>query len=165
MMFVPYDQFSITTDLPLPEVRRILSECRKAQPAAGILPQTAEMYEGFVNKNHFELSRVIRYRDSMLPTIIGDIYPDDDGSMIAIRLRPAMLTVAVLILGCAIPAFFSLSMIAAIFNEGTFNGTALYPLLMLLGFYTLMTAWFKVEAGIERRNITELFTKTGTDNE
>ena len=49
--------------------------------------KTTKLYEGEIVKNEFNLTRIIRHRNSFRPVITGIIKPDSTATIIEVKMR------------------------------------------------------------------------------
>ncbi len=84
---IPYKRFVISTSLTVEEIVKIISDA--------ILPRrtlttwhssTTKVFEGKIDKQGFEIQKIIHNRNSFLPVLYGQIIPADRGSRIEIKL-------------------------------------------------------------------------------
>jgi hypothetical protein len=89
-------------------------------------------FEGEIVNHHFEIRRVIDYRNDFLPVSVGDIHPDHTGSRIELTFSlPTPLIVGIAIWLAATGAFACLLLAFGVRN-GTFDLSSLVPLGMFL---------------------------------
>lgn len=84
---IPYKRFVISTSLTVEEIVNVISDA--------ILPRhtlttwhssTTKVFEGKIDKQGFEIQKIIHNRNSFLPVLYGRIIPADRGSRIEIKL-------------------------------------------------------------------------------
>jgi hypothetical protein len=100
-------------------------------------------YEGSINKNRFDISRVIKNRNSFLPQINGAIQENNYGTEIEVTMKLDVLVFIFLIFWCsiAIGIFITIGLTEKIMSLEFFM-----PLLMLLFVYALAMVGFKIES-------------------
>ncbi|RXM40882.1 hypothetical protein BOQ62_03640 [Chryseobacterium sp. CH21] len=72
MKYLPFERITYTTNLSEQEVLTRLSGFVEPKKF-GLGRNYIKEYEGSINDNNFEISRVIRNRNSFLPQIIGTV--------------------------------------------------------------------------------------------
>ena len=162
MKFLPYENFYIYSDLKPEEVRAKLTEVvsswsgyifslRGPNPAGPWTP-----FKGFVERNYFEFTPTIIYRNSFLPQIRGTVEDHGDGTKIhvIVALHPLMPILTILILaGSAVYCIL-------VFPEliSTHHRAAdVAPYLVFLIYSCLATVAFKSESISSRNYLIELF--------
>jgi len=88
MRLLPRDAFEIKTTMSREEaVRRI--DSRIGYPGA-------DHFRGQIQPEGFTISRMIRYRNSFAPVILGQFRQEDGGLVISIRMRMDLVTTGVM---------------------------------------------------------------------
>src|SRR5688572_24540789 len=89
MKFFPYENFYLTTQLQPNEVVSKIQE--NVSPRSRNIFQwksdRTRPYQGLLDNNEFRISRIIRYRNSFLPIIKGEILKSLDGTRIHLKMR------------------------------------------------------------------------------
>ncbi len=100
----------------------------------------------------FRIRPVIRYRNSFLPVICGEIRTRGNGTLIRVRMRPPIVSAAFML------TWYSLLGIAlvAVIRSGSFSGVAVALLMAVVGF-GIMTGAFGYEAGKSKKYLEKLF--------
>lgn len=162
MLFLPFDTFTITTNLNPEQVSEKLSNAieppKRLRSYDIWAKQPSKQYEGRISGYNFRINKIINYRNSFLPIIEGTICPDIIGCQIKIQMK---LHIAVIIFmlfwfGNLIP--ISLSFLAAMIADhkvGPILGLA--PLGMGLFAYLLCMSSFNIEAKHAKDFLYELF--------
>ncbi len=74
MLVLPYERLTIETALPIEEAQRRLADAIEPKRAIRwAWSASAKPFQGTIAGDRFEMSRVIRYRNSFLPQISGQI--------------------------------------------------------------------------------------------
>jgi WD40 repeat protein len=153
MKLLPYYTFSLQTHEPLSIVlKRLAAQVEPPKTFRLFLPQDHLPYEGTVSETGFQISRMIDYRNSMLPVIRGyfEQLPDRTIVQIKMTLHPLVLG----FLGFFYLAWYSFVVPFTLISG--WNGlTALFvglPLAMLVIFGGAF--WF--EAQHSRRELTQI---------
>ena len=157
MALVPFERLTLRSRLKSDELYRRLAAA--VEPARWYRnPFSREQhkpYEGEIAPNGFRINRVIRYRNSFLPTIIGRIRADEAGSEIemVLRLHLAVAVFMVVWLGGAAAA----ATVGAVeVLRGHPSPAGLIPLAMFVFGYVLMQAGFVVESRRAKRFFDEV---------
>jgi len=87
MKLLPRETFSIYTSDAIDSVIQKLSAQVEA-PKALRFSRRHRPYEGSVSDTGFKIKRIIHYRNSFLPEIIGSFEPHPGGTYISIKMRP-----------------------------------------------------------------------------
>jgi hypothetical protein len=162
MLFLPFDNFTITTNLNPEQVSEKLSnviEPPKRFRNSGIWAKPpSKLYEGKISGYNFRINKIINYRNSFLPIIEGRICPDIIGCQIKIKMQLHMTVMIFMLfwLGNLLPT--ALSFIVAMIADNTINPLmGLAPLGMCLFAYILCMSGFNWEAKNAKKFFYELF--------
>jgi len=117
-------------------------------------------FEGTIIEESFQIQRIIEYRNSFLPKIIGSIHKESNGAIIKIKMRPHIFVLvfcALWFIGASIGCIAALT----INNQNEdFQLTTFMPFAMVLFFYLLVMGGFKYES-----KKTKIFFSQMFDNE
>lgn len=142
MKYLPFERIIYKTNLSEQEVIKRLSEF--VEPKKFSLGRTStKEYEGLVNNDRFEINRIINYRNSFLPQIIGTIQKNNDRTQIEITMKLHVLVLVFLIVWCGFTLFF---LVGVCFAEKKISTVLFMPILMLLFAYGLTMLGFKTES-------------------
>ena len=152
LLLLPFDNFSLFTDLAMPEVQDRLAgiiEPQKSYQFTFTYQERDKPYEGELTDTYFEMSRIISYRNSFLPTIQGEITAHPDKTEIRIRMRPN-LVVLILMVSVFGPVglvllFAVLGNLQQIFSHGFSHGMGIAFFVFAFG-YALLTLGYRPEA-------------------
>ncbi len=116
-----------------------------------------EVFQGSVSKDEFQISRIIRYRNSFLPMLYGRFYPRETGSRIRVvmTLHPFILIVAVGV-GLSVGAFV-LPILYRLIIDGQADKLVSRPVAIASFVYLVFTLGFGIEANIASRLLKQLF--------
>src|SRR5215831_2534302 len=147
MALVPFERLTLRSRLKSDELYRRLAAA--VEPARWYRnPFSREQhkpYEGEIAPNGFRISRVIRYRNSFLPTIIGRIRADEAGSAIDMVLRLHLFVAVFMVVwlgGAAAGAIVG----AVEISHGHASAVGLIPLGLFIFGYVLMQGGFVFES-------------------
>ncbi len=153
-MFFPFERLTIKSYLSPEEVRQQLSLVVGPRQIHRNGATPRKPYQGELNENSFEISRVIGYRNWFLPVIKGEIHPEMDGTSIHISMRPdvAVMASMVPLLGLGGAWFFFI---------GTFYVSPHIAIFVPIGFfivhYVVSTSLFKFESVKSKSFLEGLF--------
>lgn len=85
MKYLPFERITYRTHLSEQEVLKRLSGFVEPKKF-GLGKNYIKEYEGSVNENSFEISKVIQYRNSFLPQIRGRIQKENGGTQIQVTM-------------------------------------------------------------------------------
>ena len=86
---VPYQKFEIKTRLEQESARQKLAEIVEPRKLMRFgLSRNHNLFEGEIEGTSFKISRIIHYRNSFLPILVGQIQDDLDASTLRIVARP-----------------------------------------------------------------------------
>ncbi len=108
-------------------------------------------FEGTVGETGFSIQRIIHYRNSFLPQIVGSLEPQAGGTLVTLRfcLHPMVLAFMVVWFGFA--GLLGLAVAVAAIGDVKAGWFVLFPLAFLLFGYALMMACFLSEVSEARR--------------
>lgn len=144
MKYLPYERITYKTNLSEQEVLTRLSGFVEPKKF-GLGRNPMKDYEGSINNNRFEISKVIQYRNSFLPQINGRIQ-NDDGTQIQVTLSLHAFVSFFLIVWCSFALFFFIGVSIRDIREKEISVEFFLPLLMLLFVYALTMVGFKSES-------------------
>lgn len=158
MKFLPLEKYTLVSPLKPEEIFRKLEAVVETSGGGALMSyaRSNKPYKGKISGSSFEISRIIGYRNSFKPVIIGEI-SGYSGTDIKIYMR---MHKAVIIFCCvwtgtvaaiaAVP-FFSQA------NSGKSNFPAYIPFLMLVLVYALIMGGFKWESIKSKKFLKDLF--------
>lgn len=162
MLFLPYDHFTIQTGAPPQEARdRLAAQVRKPTWSALWQRKAGPPYEGAVAETTFKIQRIIRYRNSFLPVVVGAIRPTLLGSDIEITMRMQAPVIGFMVVWFGVLGVI----VASTYSSGAQNGE-LGPdcagglFLFAIG-YGMTTIAFQYEAAKARTFLEEVFMGLG----
>lgn len=128
MPLLPYARWTLQSPLTPEEVRRRLSGVVEP-PRLFRLPFTRGplSFQGETQLAGFKLWRIISYRNSFLPIIVGTVAAAPRGSVISITFRLHRLVLGFLAVWCGLPVLASLSALADGMTRGELSLLAFAP--------------------------------------
>jgi hypothetical protein len=166
MKYLPFENFVLTTSLPVDEVRNRLTnniEPKKGSFIAASKTKTSKLYEGSILNNTFKIYRIINYRNSFLPVITGEISQDWGKTEIKVKMKPTIFTMIFMAIWLGITGSVCIAVLVAailtfkdIFRDG-FSPVILIPYGMFIFGYLLVTLGFKFESSTSKKFLKTLF--------
>ena len=157
MKYLPFENFVLTTNLSVEEVRNRLANNIDAKI------NTLEPYEGSIVNNTFKIQRVITYRNSFLPVITGEISQARGMTEIKIEMRPVLFVLifmgmwlGTVGIACIVILVATILTFPDIFQQG-FSPASLIPFGMFIFGYLLVTLGFKYESSTSKEFLKTLF--------
>lgn len=148
---VPYQKFEIKTRLEQELTRQKLAEIVEPRKLMRFgLSRNHNLFEGEIEGTSFKISRIIHYRNSFLPILVGQIQDDLDASTLQITARPHWFIILFW-------AFFALAVAAGGLIAG--DRSDLWAILpMFLFFYVVPMAAFNWELSKAQKLLNAQFT-------
>ena len=88
MKFIPFEKFTIKSNLNEIELKSLLSNIIEPKKYFRIKRNNKCPYEGTIKNNHFKINRIIYYKNPFLPIIKGKFIPQiNNGTNIKITMR------------------------------------------------------------------------------
>lgn len=150
---IPFQRFEIKTRLGQEITRQKLDEIVEPRKLRFWISRNHNLFEGEVGAQSFKISRVIGYRNSFLPILVGQIRDDLDASTLQITAR---LNLATLIIW---PILLLVLLGAAFFSADVSNPFML--LLLIAFFYALPIGLFNYELNKAKKLLKEQFESDG----
>jgi hypothetical protein len=153
--FLPVENFTLTTKLSAEEVcNRIANKIEPKKSFRMLLFSTSSSkpYEGYVNTGAFKINRIIRYKNSFLPLIEGQIYSKASKTFIKIEMNVLKWVVAIVIgiVGVFVIGGMAFNTIFSANSKGSFPENFIFhPLFIFvlpLFFYVVVYFSFKFES-------------------
>lgn len=145
MKYLPYEDITYKTNLSEQEVLTRLSGFVEPKKF-GLGRNYIKEYEGSIDNNSFEISRVIQYRNSFLPQINGRIQNGNDGVKIQLTMSLHAFVSFFLIVWCSFALIFFIGVSIKAIREKEISVELFLPLCMLLFVYALTMVGFKSES-------------------
>ena len=166
---LPFDNFKITSRLPVTEVQlRLAQSVQSKRPSLFTFaphPNT-KPYEGTITGNTFKISRIIDYRNSFLPIIKGEISTYLGKTEISVRMRPIVFVVIFMTfwltmtgLVCLGILFFAIVSLKKA-SPQNFEPILIMPFAMFAFGYALIMFCYKRESNNSKKFLINLFEGT-----
>jgi len=159
LLLIPFTRFELKTYLKAEEARQRLDA--EVEPRSIFTSVWRRDHRFFVGKvaadGRFTINRVIRYRNSFLPYIYGEIVDDLDATRIKMRLHPHPIVMVLMLIFLGVFLFVSVG--AAVMSGDLTQD--IWVVLAFLGFMTLFYAivigFFNFEVNKARQKMEKIF--------
>ena len=170
MNILPYENVTYKTHLSKEEIIKRLS--RETEPKqmfrVGAIFGNHKEYEGTVSNSSFKIQRIISYRNSFLPQIIGNIREEKGYTSIEITMRLRNFVIIFIMVWMIIFLLLSPFFIPLFFREVeskfVANLASYTPFLMLIFIYIISTLSFKIESNTSKLFFERLFEAEKLDS-
>ncbi|SDI17128.1 hypothetical protein [Chryseobacterium jejuense] len=152
MKYLPFEHIIYSTNLSEEEVFTRLSGFVEPEKF-GFKKRSDKEYEGYVYESGFEISRIIKNRNSFAPDISGIIQKNNKGAQIEVKMRLKWYVLIFLIGWCLLAILFLLVMLVKVRDIIDI----LLPLFMLAFVYALTMIGFKIESNQSKDDFKKYF--------
>lgn len=158
----PSEKITYKTPLSKEEVLRILSEnVEKSTHFWDFLKKTEKPYRGKIFSENFEIQRVIRYRNSFLPIINGEIQQKNTHTEIHIKMQMILFVQIFLIIWFSIVFVMLFSVFFSVFFlKETSIWSVVLPLFFLTFGFALSYFGFTSETKKSKNWLQQIFQAT-----
>ena len=162
MKFLPYEHFKIKTTLSSQEVFKRLDNVIEPKRHFRLFGSGTKPYQGEMEGSHFEISRIIGYKNSFLPMIKGDVQAEIIGCSIHISMQPRAFIIGFMIFWLGGVGFFFFAALGSFISSLAQTSTAdpalmLFPGGMFAFGYALLLGGFKFESIKSKKFFQDLF--------
>lgn len=160
MKFLPVENITYKTRLREEEIVKRLSgiiEPEKVVRMNIFSSSPTKSYQGQINGLTFDITRIIRYRNSFLPMIHGTIERDFDGLKIKVKMRLHTFVIVFLCVWCGGVGIVCIASLSQAFDGSAFDPNMLIPFGMLLFGYLMAIGGFKFESYKSKKDLQTLF--------
>lgn len=155
MKYLPFEFLLYETELSEQEALEKLSDCTQPKKMRFFKAYNpTKTYEGSIDENTFEISRIINYRNSFLPQITGTVQNNGSRTEIEIKMQLNTIVLLFLIFCCSMVFLFFLM---AIFSAAEITIASFAPLLMLVFIYFLTIFCFNYESTKAKAELKKIF--------
>lgn len=160
--FIPYEKLTLICPYRSTEVLDIIADntemdrSLKRQFLERIKMRSDYMFEGKITDKGFEISRIIFYRNSFLPVMIGEVRDQSFGSEIDLTLRMNWLVIVFGILWMGIVSVICISILIFTVFSGEVESMLMMPFGMWLFGAVLFLGGFKFESVRSRKRLMDL---------
>lgn len=147
-------------DSPLSQEEAVTKLSEEVAPARGLgywFERRQQLFEGSITKDTFRITRIIRYRNDLLPVIRGRFFPQETGTQIQIVMSLHPITL-IFVIGLGLAAIgFILTISYTLITTGNFGHSLTKPALIIPSVYVIFTLAFGFEAVIATRLLKRIF--------
>lgn len=158
MKYLPFKNIIYKTKLSSEEVlNRLDKSVTKHFRRSDTVAHEHKLFEGIIDGKSFKIQRIIGYRNSFLPQIIGHIENDRFETRISIRMKPH---ISILVFMTFYFVFIAIGLVALIsysINSGEIKPFIFLPVGMFLFGYGLIVGGFKYESKKSKKQLLKLF--------
>jgi hypothetical protein len=153
MYLIPFLQFVIKSILSADQVREILSGDIDTRRYLR-LSREHPYFEGTIEQNQFKISRIIHYRNSALPVILGEIRDDIDRTTITIRMRLNLIMIVLMLFWLLAVTAVTVGMLTGLITDVEFP--IAFPAITLFFIYSTSLIFFHWEANKTKKYLKAL---------
>lgn len=153
MEYLPFEHLIYKTNLSEQEVLTRLSDFIDKKKIRIFRNNITKEYEGTIDGNSFEISRIIKGRNSFQPQITGEIQQNNYETQIEIKMRLHWSVFIFLLFWCV---FVCCALIMIFTNGEKISAVSLMPLLMLLVAYLFTMFGFKIESKRSKKDLEKM---------
>jgi hypothetical protein len=164
--FFPSEKLTITTQKSIDELIQNLSSVLSFERTfmdKFLRRKTDKKYEGQINGSHFEIKRIIYYRNSFLPIITGTFEDTFDCTKVHIEMRMSDFVKAFLFLWFSVVLSVFFGFLANSILTSEFHFLILIPFGMFSLFYGVIFLAFKFESRKSIQDLNEIFSHSKLD--
>ncbi len=141
MLLIPYKRFALNIYRPLPEVEAQLAARvteRRIMRRRSIFSKTdpSMPFEGVVENGRFNINRLISYKNSFLPYVVGELQDELDVTRVKITMRLNYFVLGFMIVWLFM--FGGAFLIDSAQSTGDFMPVLVFPVMMILVYVVLM---------------------------
>tara|TARA_A100000171_G_C2106164_1_gene132431 strand:- start:588 stop:1109 length:522 start_codon:yes stop_codon:yes gene_type:complete len=134
MKIIPSEKIELTTGLSNQEVRKILRD--NIRPKRGFRigfnrPKDDKLFEGFFERDRFEIQRIIKGKNSFIPQIKGRIQTDINGTKLIADLKIHGFVIVFMTFWLVFVFLALIATIVGISTQGTNPLALIVPLIMM----------------------------------
>ena len=163
--YLPFENYTITSPLPVDEIRKIIAENIEPKKSFRFLLSQnnySRLYHGKITGNRFTMRRNIYYQNSFLPVITGCFGSYLSETFIKIKMRPSFSTIIFMSFWLGVVGLIFLLLLMAelfkakgIVQDNFLLGIATTFILFLFG-WSLSYFGFKYESKKSKAFLSEL---------
>lgn len=158
ILLFPYQQLVFESPLSQEEViQRLTCEVAKLRSGWQWVEKRTEKFEGTVSEEGFQISRIIRYRNSFLPLIQGRFSPLGQGVRIEVTMKLHLIMVIFSLIWLSFFGLPALGIALQILTTGRVEAAGIIPCAMMIFFYLMVTIGFGIEAHKARKLLSRIF--------
>ena len=154
MILFPYLSFVIETDLSVKETMELIIEYVSSTEKTLAGYHSKSKFKGSFSGNSFKFQRIIKYRNSFLPVIRGQINSTGPTTEVSIRMVPGLNTTIYVLFWLVIAGQL---IYPALFGEYIETSKLVFAVVIILFGYVFMTAGFGYEAYKAEQELMGIF--------
>lgn len=156
ILLIPYTRFTIKTYLQAHEAEQQLAAHVEPRKLSRGLSRNHRFFAGTLENGKFNLNRIIHYRNSFLPIIVGQIHDDLDTRRIEITMRLSYFVVGFMVLFIPFWAYMAFGYLMSPEEISDVRPFILFFGFLLL-FYGISMIFYNYEVNKARRHLEEIF--------
>jgi len=156
MLFLPYTKYTIKTGLSPQEAEAQLNQITDKRKLRFGLSRNHKAFEGKVENGRFNINRIIHYRNSFLPIVIGEIKDDLDVTRIEITMRLHLAVLVVLVLSLIIGTVGTVMTLIGAEWMDVLAAAGVFVFILGL-FYVITMAFFNYEVNKAKALLAEIW--------
>jgi hypothetical protein len=151
ILLIPYTRFTLKTYLKADEAEQRLAAHVEPRKLSRGFSRNHKFFAGKIENRQFNINRIIHYRNSFLPVIVGQIHDDLDTSRIEVTMRISYFVIVFM-------AVFFFMFSGFLFSESGIDFGGAFPFLgFMIFFYIIAVGFFNFEVNKARRHLEEIF--------
>jgi hypothetical protein len=158
MNLIPSENYCLTTKLTQHQVVLLLQSniTPRSRDIFRSNTNTTRPYEGYIDSNTFEVSRIIQYRNSFLPIIKGQVNSEKQGSRIHVKMKMHTVVAGFMLVWMSGITIAFLAVLINMLVHKKFEPAILFVLLMFAFGYGLTIGGFKYESNKSKMFLAQL---------
>lgn len=151
MKIFPFKKYEFTTLIPMEEVAKIISDNCERCSFGSLFARSKKVFCDSVEENKFKLYRAIKYQNSFLPILSGELKNKGGATTIVVIMRMPVFTNIFMVVWLSIALIAALGLVLKS-DEPIF----IVPLIMFLLGYGLMQGGFWYEVPKAKKLLNEI---------
>ncbi|MFZ1678023.1 MAG: hypothetical protein WAT91_12160 [Saprospiraceae bacterium] len=160
MNILPFKNLSFRSELKPTEIIERMQAVTEAEKFIRIPifnDTETKLYEGEITDQHFSIRRLIKYRNSFLPRIKGEIITESNRTRIEVRMRLHIVIIIFVIFWCTMVGIGCFVFLLLSIRDGKLNPFILVPLMMLIFGYGVTVVAFNYECNKSQKDLEQIF--------
>lgn len=163
MKFFPYEKIIYDTGLELKEVQyrldQVIEPNKSVKEKRGLINKTDYLFKGHLYQKSFDVVNIIRYRNSFLPQINGQMIENNGSTKVIVKMSLHIVVVLFLINWFLILLLFSFDNIVIAITNMSFETEELIILVLLLFGYGITLIGFNYEKKKAKKYFEKILLK------
>lgn len=157
MILLPFETYTIKTNLPTQEIKNRLEQTIEPELSSIFFrSNSGRPYRGKISATKFSMCRNLFYTNSFNPIILGEISTQDGVSLIHLKIRLHLVILAFLIPFLIITGFIGFGELKSQIERGYIAFEENISLIMFVSFYVISILAFKFETRRTKKYLTQL---------